>query len=123
MSSTAIATFNVKNLRAGIPPGDTDVAVASVLKKKFDDTTLWFSFTDATLKDPSRGQGILLGAERKLSGMSTSDLIINRNNASLLSLFLCLIITPRGCRWRQGCLGLRPPQALCHRLRRRRQVL
>lgn len=70
MTSSAVATFNVKNLTLGVPPGDTDVAIGTTLKKRFDDTTLSFSFTDASLKDPARGQGIVLGAERKLTGTS-----------------------------------------------------
>jgi hypothetical protein len=70
MTSTAVATFNVKNLKPGVPPGDTDVAIGTTLKKRFEDTTLSFSFTDASLKDPARGQGIIVAAERKLTGAS-----------------------------------------------------
>ena len=66
--SSAAATFTVKNFKGALPPGDTDVGIHTVLKKKFDDTTLCFAFTDATLKDPTKGQGIFVSAERKLAG-------------------------------------------------------
>lgn len=68
MSSSAAAHFTVKNLKGALPPGDTDVAIATTLKKKYDDTTLSFSFTDLTLKDPKRGQGIVAGVERRFTG-------------------------------------------------------
>ena len=68
MSSSSAAHFTVKNLKGAMPPGDTDVAIATTLKKTYNDTTLSFAFTDATLKDPQQGQGIVVGVERKFSG-------------------------------------------------------
>jgi hypothetical protein len=74
MSSAAVATFNFTNLKlsGGLnpPPADTDVGIATVLKKRVGDTTLSFAFTDASLKDPKAGQGIILGAEATLKGKS-----------------------------------------------------
>jgi hypothetical protein len=69
MSSQATATFNFSNLKLGsLPPADTDVGIITVLKKKVGDSTLSFTFSDASLKDPKAGQGILLGAEATLKG-------------------------------------------------------
>ena len=68
MSSSAVATFNFTNLKGALPPADTDVGIFSVLKKRVGDTTLSFAFSDASLKDPRAGQGIILGAEATLKG-------------------------------------------------------
>jgi hypothetical protein len=68
MSSAATATFNFTNLKGALPPADTDVGIHSILRKKVGDTTLSFAFTDASLKDPKAGQGIILGAEATLKG-------------------------------------------------------
>lgn len=67
-ASAAVATFSFKNIQANLPPADVDVGFATSIKKKFDDVTLSLSFTDATLKTPSSGQGIIISADKPVGG-------------------------------------------------------
>jgi len=117
MSSAAVATFNFTNFTArALPPTDTDVGIHSVLRKRVGDTTLSFAFSDASLKDPKGGQGIILGAEANLKGgrylciyLMVSSCEINRRTAihSFPTPYSRLFIdTAIFCRWCKGCLDL-----------------
>jgi len=67
-SSTAAATFSFKNLRGALPPADTDISIATVLRKKHRDLAFSLSFTDASLKDPASGRGVVVGVEKPFGG-------------------------------------------------------
>lgn len=42
--------------------------IATSLRKKVDDATLTFSFTDVSLKEPRLGKGVVLAVEKPLAG-------------------------------------------------------
>ena len=66
MPSTAAATFSFKNFAGALPPADADVGIATVLRKQQGDATFAFAFTDASLKDPKSGQGMLVSVDKPL---------------------------------------------------------
>ena len=69
MASQSAATFTLKNFAgAKMPPADADVGVSTTLRKRYQDTMFAVTFTDASLKDPQSGQGVLLVAEKPLGG-------------------------------------------------------
>ncbi|KAL6777395.1 hypothetical protein ACKKBF_B21340 [Auxenochlorella protothecoides x Auxenochlorella symbiontica] len=67
MSSTAVAAFSLKNFNNNGIPSTSDVGIAASLRKKVDDTTFTFSFTDSSLKEPKLGKGVVLAVEKPLA--------------------------------------------------------
>ena len=76
-ASAAVATFSFKNIQANLPPADVDVGFATSIKKKYGDVTLSLSFTDATLKSPSSGQGIVVTADKPVGGKENIEIESN----------------------------------------------
>lgn len=44
--------------------------IAASLRKKVDDATFTFSFTDSSLKEPKLGKGVVLAVEKPLAGVA-----------------------------------------------------
>lgn len=76
-SSSATAAFTFKNFKKALPPVDADVGITTILKKKRDDLTFSLQFSDASLKDPKGGQGILISAEKPLGGITMIGMSLN----------------------------------------------
>jgi hypothetical protein len=69
MTSKAEALFVCKSFDSNLlPNASPEVAVATLLKKKQGDATFSLQFSDATLRDPRSGKGLVVAAEKPLAG-------------------------------------------------------
>jgi hypothetical protein len=68
MTSKAEAIFTCKRFNSNLLPNDKpDVGINTVLKKRQGDATLSLQFSDASLRDPKSGKGLILAAEKPLA--------------------------------------------------------
>jgi hypothetical protein len=67
-ASTASITFkDFSGAKLLLPPKDAELGVSTTLRRRLDDATLALTFTEASLREPTSGRGVVLAAEKPLA--------------------------------------------------------